>query len=46
MEIVINYILPNAVMFGGLYLAAKGIEAASWYVICNYDAIITKLQGN
>lgn len=46
MEILINYILPNAVMFGGLCLAAKGIEAASWYVICNHDVIIAKLQGN
>ena len=46
MEILINYILPNAVMFGGLYLAAKGIEAASWYFICNHDAIIAKLERN
>jgi len=46
MEFVINYILPNVVLFGGIYIAAKSIEAATWYFMCNYDAIIAKLERN
>ena len=46
MEFVINYILPNVVLFGGIYIAAKSIEAATWYSMCNYDAIIAKLERN
>lgn len=43
MEIVINYILPNAVMFGGIYAMAKLFEQATWYFICNYNDIVNKL---
>ena len=40
MELILYYILPNIVMFGSLYLLAKGIEYAVWQFICNYDTII------
>ncbi len=42
MEILIYYILPNVVMFGGLYLLSKGIEKATWFFIENYDAIVAR----
>jgi hypothetical protein len=43
MEILLYYILPNIALFGGIYLLAKGVEAAVWYVISNYDNIVAKL---
>ena len=39
MEILVNYILPNIVFFGTIYLFAKAIEYAVWYGITNYDNI-------
>ena len=45
MEILINYVLPNIALFGGIYLFAKGIEKASWYVICNYENIVNTIKG-
>lgn len=44
METLVYYVLPNVAMFGGLYLIAKGIERATWYVICNYDTLIEKVK--
>jgi hypothetical protein len=43
MEIFVNYIIPNIILFGGIFVFAKGIEYASWYLICNYDTIVGKL---
>lgn len=40
METLVYYVLPNIVLFGGLYLVAKGTERASWYIICNYETIM------
>jgi len=44
MDILVYYILPNFVMFGSLYLVAKGVEHATWYVICNYETLIEKVK--
>ena len=35
-ELVLYYILPNVVMFGGLYLLATGIENLTWKFILWY----------
>ena len=43
MEILVNYVLPNIALFGGIYLLAKGAEQAFWHFICNYDTIVNKL---
>lgn len=43
MNIVMEYVLPNVVLFGGLYGIAKAAEAGAWYFICNYDQIINRL---
>lgn len=45
MEILTYYILPNIALFGGIYMLSKVIEAGAWYVICNYETIMNKLQG-
>jgi hypothetical protein len=36
MEILIYYVLPNVVMFGGLFLLGKAIEALAWKGIVWY----------
>ncbi len=36
METLVYYVLPNVVMFGGLYALGKAIEFASWKVIVWY----------
>ena len=45
MEILVNYVLPNIALFGGIYLFAKSIEKASWHVICNYGNIVNTIKG-
>lgn len=35
-ELVLYYILPNVVMFGGLYVIAKALECVSWKFIVWY----------
>ena len=30
MELIVEYVLPNIVMFGGLYAVAKFVEYATW----------------
>jgi hypothetical protein len=37
MEILIYYILPNLALFGSIYVFAKLVEHASWYIVQNYD---------
>lgn len=37
MEILLYYILPNIILFGGIYGIAKVIEDVSWYMIENYE---------
>ena len=36
MEIIVYYVLPNVIMFGGLYALGKAIEHASWKFIVWY----------
>lgn len=39
MEILLYYVLPSAAVFGSLYLVARAVGYATWYVIENYDRI-------
>jgi hypothetical protein len=41
MEIFVYYVLPNVLLFGGIYLFARAAEYAVWYGIENYH----KLKG-
>ena len=43
METLLYYVLPNVVLFGGIYVIAKLLERYSWYVITNYDRLVDKL---
>jgi hypothetical protein len=43
MDTVIYYVLPNAVLFGTIYLVAKYVENATEDFINNYDAYQKKL---
>ena len=45
MEIVIEYILPNVALFGGIYLIATYVENSVWYWIENYDEASVMLEG-
>lgn len=40
LEIILWYVLPNIVLFGGLYFLGKGIEKLVWFIIENYDDIM------
>lgn len=44
MEIFIYYVLPNLVMFGGLFIIGKLVERSSWYVIENWDTLEKKFS--
>ena len=44
MDIFVFYVLPNIALFGGIYAVCKLFEHAWWYVICNYDNVVNKLQ--
>lgn len=37
MQTVIEYVLPNVALFGGIYLLAKYVENATWHFIENYE---------
>lgn len=37
MEIFVFYVLPNAALFGGLWLVARLFERATWHSITNYE---------
>lgn len=39
MEIFIYYILPNIVLFGGIYVVFKYVERITWYCIENHNLI-------
>lgn len=36
MELLTYYVLPNVLLFGGIYLFGRAAQAAVWYAICNY----------
>lgn len=42
-ELIVYYILPNVVMFGGIYAACKYVENATWYYIENFEALQPQL---
>lgn len=46
MELFVYYILPNIVLFGGIFILAKVIERSTWYVIENYDSLVDKLLNS
>lgn len=46
MELFVYYILPNIVLFGGIYAVAKAAEHSAWYVIENYDFFMQRLANN
>ena len=39
MDLILHYILPNVVMFGGIYIAGKLLEKSVWYTIENYETL-------
>lgn len=39
LEILLWYVLPNVVVFGGIWVLAKLFERAVWYAIVNYNDI-------
>lgn len=43
MDTVIYYVLPNVVLFGGIYAVAKYVERATQDFINNYDEYQQKL---
>ncbi len=43
-EVLVYYVLPNVVLFGGIFAISKLIERASWYVIENYETLIEKVK--
>lgn len=45
METVLLYIALNVALFSSLYLLAKTVETAAWYLIENYDKIVAQLEN-
>jgi hypothetical protein len=41
LETFLWYVLPNIALFGSLWLIAKGIERFMWFLIQNYDDIMS-----
>lgn len=39
-DVIVYYVIPNVLMFGGLWLLAKGIEATTWHFIENYETLM------
>lgn len=39
MQLLIEYVLPNVLLFGSIYLFGKTTEHAVWYAICNYSEL-------
>lgn len=40
MQLLIDYVLPNVLLFGSIYLFGRAAQAAVWYAICNYKDIV------
>jgi hypothetical protein len=38
-EIIFSYIVPNFLLFGGIYVLAKMVEKAAWHIIVNYEEL-------
>jgi hypothetical protein len=39
MQLLIEYILPNVLLFGSIYVFGKAVEHSVWYAICNYSEL-------
>jgi hypothetical protein len=37
--LLLEYVLPNVLLFGSIYLLSRAAESAIWYAICNYKTI-------
>ena len=44
MDTVIYYVMPNVLLFGGIYFVAKYVENATEDFINNYDAYQQKIN--
>lgn len=44
METILLYIALNVLLFGSLYLLAKAVETATWYLIENYNDLIHRME--
>lgn len=42
----LEYILPNVLLFGGLYALGKGLERWMWFMIENYDQLDKIISQN
>lgn len=38
-QLLLEYILPNVLLFGGIYLFARAAEYTVWYAICNHKEL-------
>ena len=38
-EIIFSYIVPNFLLFGGIYVASKIMEKAAWHIIVNHEEL-------
>ena len=39
MQLLIEYVLPNVLLFGSIYVFGRAAESAVWYAICNYSEL-------
>jgi hypothetical protein len=37
--LLLEYVLPNVLLFGGIYLFARAAEHTVWYAICNHKEL-------
>ena len=46
MDLITYYLIPNILLFGGIYVVSKVIEHVTWAFIVNYDEIEKKYRTN
>lgn len=39
LDLIVYYVLPNILLFGGIYAVCKYIENATWHYIENFDTL-------
>jgi hypothetical protein len=39
-DVVVYYVIPNVLMFGGLWFVSKAIERMVWHVIENHETLM------
>lgn len=42
-ELIAHYIIPNIILFGGIFAVAKAFEYATWHTIENFDEVVEML---